>query len=318
MPYRLVKGRYRVVNYAPDGDTIRFEPDDREALGDLLGSARFNLRGHVPLRLEGIDALESHYSPPSGGGALSQPMPLARGATDFLLNFVGIHEVVWTAERRSIASATDGAKGHILTRSVDKYGRVIAFAFAGDANEEDGDDVFLDQEGLARSYNQAALAEGLVYPTFYWGLFADLRTVLADAAATARRQRKGVFAQDVTQTGVRVNSLSSITDDAVILPKLFRRLSDFLVATGSVKDFHTAMEANREPVLDLTTSNFTHFDTFIEQDGDVVRMTRLLEDIVFDPMPTRETASLGTMLEMATHESNALGKFAASDDGGPE
>ncbi|KAB0676285.1 thermonuclease family protein [Aureimonas leprariae] len=300
MPYRLVKGRYRVVNYAPDGDTIRFEPDDRTALGLLLGEARFNAPGHVPLRLEGVDALESHYSPPSGGGALSQPMPLARAATDFLLDFVGVRDVAWTAERRSIASANDGAPGHVLTRSVDKYGRVIAFAFAGPADEEDGDDVFLDATGLAASYNQATLAAGLVYPTFYWGLFADLRNALAATARQARAEGKGVFAGDRTQSGVRVSSLASVTDDAVILPKLFRRLSDFLVATGTVEGFRAALEANREPVLDLTASNFTHFDTFVEQDGDIVRMTRLPEELVFDPMPNRATASLGAMLETAS------------------
>ncbi|WP_061931353.1 hypothetical protein [Aureimonas sp. AU22] len=231
-------------------------------------------------------------------------MPLARTATDFLLGFVGIGEVVWTAERRSIASARDDAPGFILTRSVDKYGRVIAFAFAGEASEGDGDEVFLDAERLGVSYNQAALAAGLAYPTFHWGLFADLRAALADAARGARAERKGVFAADATQDGVRVASLYSITDDAVILPKLFRRLSDFLVATGSGDGFLAAMEANREPVLDLTTSNFTHFDTFIEQDGDTVRLTRLPEEIVFDPMPTRETASLGAMLELAMAESD--------------
>jgi endonuclease YncB( thermonuclease family) len=298
MPYRLVKGRYRVVNYAPDGDTIRFEPDDRAALGTLGKDARFNARGHVPLRLEGIDALESHYSPPSGGGALSQPMPLARAATDFLLDFVGIRDVVWTSERRSIVSATDGAVGHILSRSVDKYGRLIAFSYAGDVDEQDGTEVFLDATRLGTSYNQSALGEGLVYPTFYWGLFADLRSALAAKTAEARAERRGIFARDATQTGVRVASLASITDEEVVLPKLFRRLSDFLVATGSVEGFATAMEANREPVLDLTTSNFTHFDTFIEQDGNVVRLTRLPEQIVFDPMPTRRTVSLGDMLEL--------------------
>jgi endonuclease YncB( thermonuclease family) len=299
MPYRLIKGRYRVVNYAPDGDTIRFEPDDHAALGHLEEEARFNARRHVPLRLEGIDALESHYSPPSGGGALSQPMLLARAATDFLLDFVGIHDVVWTSERRSIVSATDGAAGHILSRSVDKYGRLIAFAYAGEANEEDGTEVFLDAARLEASYNQSALREGLAYPTFYWGLFADLRNALTATTAEARTERRGVFAEDATQTGVEVASLASITDEEVVLPKLFRRLTDFLVATGSVEGFKTAMEANREPVLDLTTRNFTHFDTFIQQDGNVVRLTRLPEEIVFDPMPTRATTSLGEMLEMA-------------------
>lgn len=229
-------------------------------------------------------------------------MPPARTAPDSLLDFVGIGEVVWTAERRSIASARDDAPGFILTRSVDKYGRVIAFAFAGEASEGDGDEVFLDAERLGGSYNQAALAAGLAYPTFHWGLFADLRAALADAARGARAERKGVFAADATQDGVRVASLSFITDDALILPKLFRRLSDFLVATGSVDGFLAAMEANREPVLDLTTSNFTHFDTFIEQDGDTVRLTRLPEEIVFDPLTTRETASLGAMLELAMAE----------------
>jgi hypothetical protein len=226
-------------------------------------------------------------------------MLLARAATDFLLDFVGIHDVVWTSERRSIVSATDGAVGHILSRSVDKYGRLIAFAYAGEANEEDGTEVFLDAARLEASYNQSALREGLAYPTFYWGLFADLRNALAATTAEARTERRGVFAEDATQTGVEVASLASITDEEVVLPKLFRRLTDFLVATGSVEGFKTAMEANREPVLDLTTRNFTHFDTFIQQDGNVVRLTRLPEEIVFDPMPTRATTSLGEMLEMA-------------------
>ncbi|MEX6505676.1 hypothetical protein [Jiella sp. M17.18] len=297
MPYRLIKGRYHVVNYAPDGDTIRFEPADKATLLAITPRARLNRRGHTSLRLEAIDALETHYSPPAGGGALSQPLDLANAATDFLLDFVGIKNVVWMTERRSVAAAEDGTPGYILTRSTDKYGRVIAFVFAGDAPEDDGTDVFLDSARLAHSYNHAVLAEGLVFPTFYWGLFAELRNAMAAAAKQARDAGKGVFARDRTQTGVTVDSLMSIADDAVILPKLFRRLSDFLVATGSVDGFKQAMEANAEPVLDLQSANFTHFDTFIDQQGETVKLTRLPEELVFDPMPDRPTSSLGDLLE---------------------
>ena len=52
-----------------------------------------------------------------------------------------------------------------------------------------------------------------------------------DLTATVKAARKahtGVWAVDKTQSGVNVQSLARLTDQAVILPKRFRRLTSYL------------------------------------------------------------------------------------------
>lgn len=58
------------------------------------------------------------------------------------------------------------------------------------------------------------------------------------------------------------------------------------------------MMQSREPVLDLRTSNFTHFDTFIEQPSASVniKLTRAAEELVFDPMPLRPANHFSRLL----------------------
>lgn len=300
MPFHLIKGTFHVTNYSPDGDTIRFQPDNEANIARLSGvSAKFNARRHVSLRLEGIDTLETHFS------GLKQPPPLADDATDFLLDMVGITNVVWSHERRNIASADDGVRGHIMARSTDKFGRIIAFAFAGNVGEEDGAEVFLDQNRLSESVNSKLASEGFAYPTFYWGLFADLRDALTETVAAARDAGKGVYAVDQTISGVEIASLKTITDEAVILPKLFRRLSAYIKETGGVAGFKVAMEASEEPVLDLRENNFTHFDTFIVEEDSVIRLTRRPEEFVFDPMPERIGSDFPALLATAANVKEA-------------
>jgi len=294
MPYTLIKGSIHVVGYQPDGDTIRFKPNDRRHLDKLSGPpAKSNGRGHASLRMEAIDTLETHYE--AGGQNLSQPEPFADGATDRLMELAGIRNVVWSNSRRSVVSADDGTEGYVLARSVDKFKRVIAFLFAGSASEADGESVFFDGDRLKQCANYALAKEGLAYPTFYSGLFADLRAVLAEGAADARTNGRGLYAVDKTQSGFEATSLMSITDQIVMMPKLFRRLSTYIVETGTAQGFKTALEANEEPVLDLRTQNITHLDTFIDQTGSTIKLTRAPEELVFDPMPQR-TESFADLL----------------------
>jgi hypothetical protein len=290
MPFKIIKGSFHVRNYSPDGDSIRFKPDNTALVHDLNGSRpRFNARNHVQLRIEAIDTLETHYSPPSGGGSLHQPLGLAHAAMNRLLEFVGITNVRWDSAHQTVVSANDGTRGYILARTVEKNGRPVAFVYQGEANENDGDDVNLDVERLSQSYNYAAIAEGLAYATYYRGLFHDLRDALSSAATNARERGFGVYALDRTNNGFTADSLTSITQNHTILPKLFRRLSEYMVNYGSAEGFKRKMEQSREPVLDLRTNNFTHFDTFIDQqdNSDQIRLTRFPEEMVFDEMPTR-------------------------------
>lgn len=289
MPFKVIRGTFHVRGYSPDGDSIRFRPDDLGLVVGLPGPAPDpHPRNHVQLRLEAIDSLETHFTP-RGGSALNQPLELAHAAGDRLIDFVGITDVEWNNAHTLVTDARDGTRGYILARSVEKNGRPVSFVYAGDPPEPDGSDVMLEEGRLRESFNYAALAEGLAYPTYYRGLFSDLRAAMTDAAEQARGAGRGVFAEDRTNQGFAASNVSSITRRHVILPKLFRRLSEYMVNFGTAEGFKRKLEQSREPVLDLRTSNFTHFDTFVEQaDGGVeIRLTRRPEELVFDEMPTR-------------------------------
>jgi hypothetical protein len=290
MPFTLIRGTYQVVGYSPDGDSIRFMADDTALLQGLRGGrVKINARNHAQLRIEAIDTLETHYSPPSGGGTYHQPLPLAEAARSALLQFVGISNVRWDTGRNTVISANDGTRGYILSRSVEKNGRPIAFVYAGDPAEADGASVHLDVARLRLSYNHHALADGLAYATYYEGLFNDLRIGLTAALDQARAANRGIYAIDATNSGIDASSLRVLTEERAIMPKLFRRLLEYMVNYGTAVGFKDKLEQSHEPVLDLQTSNFTHFDTFIDQaDGsDQIRMTRRPEELVFDEMLTR-------------------------------
>lgn len=298
MPFRVIAGTFQAVNYSPDGDSLRFRPNDPELLGSLSGPrARINRRGDVQLRIEAIDTLETHYSA-AGGGTFGQPKDLARTARARLLEFAGITDVRWDRSDMNVVAARDGTAGHIVSRAVDKFGRPIAFVFAGDPPEQDGSDLFLDVARLRESYNHLALAEGLAYPTFYTGLFADLRDALTAATRQARAARLGIHDRDVTTAGFDATSLSAVTDEAVIMPKLFRRIVEHMVGLGTAVGFKDSLEASHEPVLDLATSNFTHFDSFVEQEpgSTRIRLTREPEQLVFDAMPQRPANHFAALL----------------------
>lgn len=282
MPFTLIKGSFRVVGMSPDGDSIRFAADNRDLINNLPGSPPDpNPRPTAQLRLEGIDALETHYA------ARHQPTQWAHAARDRLLDFVGIRNVVWDANQTTVVSADDGTRGWILSRQKEKYGRPVAFLFAGETAEQDGSQIMLQTDLLKQSFNHAAMAEGLAYPTYYEGLFSDLRNELTSVATAARSNGLGLWPVDRSTAGFDATSLAVIIDDVAILPKLFRRLSDYMATAGTAIGFREALALSQEPVWDLRNQNLTHFDTFIEQaSGSAhIQMTRAPEELVFDPMP---------------------------------
>ncbi|TLF63593.1 hypothetical protein FEK33_26725 [Nocardia asteroides NBRC 15531] len=74
---------------------------------------------------------------------------------------------------------------------------------------------------------------------------------VATAAATAATPL-GVWAADVTTSGATVSSPTSLSDDVVLLPKLFRRLADYLeLGDGdlSLDGFPAFLTQGRGPLL---------------------------------------------------------------------
>ena len=277
MPFNLIKGTFHVVGYSPDGDSIRFQADNR-GNWDLLDGppAELNARGHAQLRIEAIDTLETHYQDHH------QPLQLANEAMHFLLDELGIKEVKFNEAGTKVVSAQDGTRGNILSRTTEKNHRPVSFVFSGDAEEDDGAQIFLRPDRLEHSVNYKSALAGLAYPTYYTGLFPDLRKKITSAVTQARKGGgKGIWPKDKTTKGFTVSSLSSVTDDEVILPKLFRRIINFMGGGGSIGGFKDYLAVNPDPVMELKTGHFTHLDTFVEATGDKVRLTVEPEDLVF-------------------------------------
>ncbi|MGZ0169082.1 MAG: hypothetical protein ACKVHE_05980 [Planctomycetales bacterium] len=103
---------------------------------------------------------------------------------------VGIKNVVWPPSRYRVRSADDGTPGYILSRTAERYRRPVSFAYTGRCPFKPGAAVNLDVSTLRKSVNFKMLTEGLAYPTFYEGLFYDLRNDLAKATVQDRRRKK--------------------------------------------------------------------------------------------------------------------------------
>lgn len=180
MPFTLIKGAFRVVGLSPNGDSVRFVPDDPSLVHRLPGPPETNPKPTAQLRIEAIDTLETHYA------GREQPDRWSDAATDALLEFLNITDVEWDSNHRTVVSASDMTRGLVLSRAREKNRRPVAFLFAGNSQQADGASVRLDPHMLRDSYNHLAMARGLAYPTFYQALFSDLREALSDAAREAR------------------------------------------------------------------------------------------------------------------------------------
>ena len=68
----------------------------------------------------------------------------------------------------------------------------------------------------------------------------------------------------------------------MILPKLFRRLAEYLEAGGTVAGFKEFLAERAEEIIIISTAHPTHLDTVVEVRGDVVRMTQPPENLIFE------------------------------------
>jgi hypothetical protein len=279
----LIKGTFHVVGYQPDGDSIRFHADNFDNW-DLLGPGRrqINGRDHMQLRLEGIDALETHFS--QGGAESHQPLGLARQARALLLEHLGIKNVQWNATETTVVAADDGVPGYILTRKKDDTGRPISFVFPGTPPETDGTNVFVTVDRMKESGNYRLIEAGHAYPFFFTesGLFTPLRNAMAQAVVAARNAGKELHPLDGTNVGVEITSTSVLTDQVPLFPRLFRRLAEFLEGSPPILDgFPAFLAALNTRVIVISPMSETGFDNLVVVEGQNVRLTERPENLVF-------------------------------------
>jgi hypothetical protein len=278
-------GTFPIQGTEPDGDSVRFRPSDPADWTKVPGAhkVRMNATGAAQLRADAIDALETHYTP-QGGHTLHQPLELAHAAAAELLDWLGFTGVVRDGEKVT-AVDQDDQPGFILTLGADKYGRCVALIGRGEAPVPNGQALHVGIDQLRETANHRLISTGLAYPTYYTNLYVDLRAELSDQVATARQAGAGVFAADRTQAGVTVESLATLTDEALILPKLFRRLADYLQLNGddpSLAGFEAFLTAQADELWVIPTGQKTGLDNLVSVSGQTVKLKRPPEELVFE------------------------------------
>lgn len=268
MPFIVINGDFVPQAGRPDGDSIRFRPDNPNLIFHLLQRGNppkiSSETGAVQLRFEGVDAMESRSN-----SRFSAP------ATASNLDLCGV------------PLGTGSARGHILSNQMDPNGRPIAFVYRGQAIEADGDRAFLSVERMQQSVNYLQIQRGHAYPLFYDTLFVDLREALCSATKEARASRVGVYASDVTNIGAVYAGPSSLDQLAPIFPKLWRRLDSYsrdpdIRDPQSLGEFLQYMQFEKaERVLIISEAKVTGFDNAIAVIDNKVALRTLPEDLVF-------------------------------------
>lgn len=277
--FKVIKGKFHVKGYQPDGDSIRFEADN-PAQWDTFpwDSASKKKAAKKQLRIEAIDALETHYE------GYHQPRPFAIAALERLLKLLGIEDIHYSLNVTTIVKANDAQPGFIATDGLDRYDRPISLLFPASAKLTDGALLTSDRLPLEKSVNYILAREGLVYPTFYTTTDKVFVEKIRKAVRLAREDERGIWAIDRTSDLVLWDT-RTIQEDVTIMPKLFRRLVEFCDTYADFAELPAYMarqKDNLELLNDPTPRSLASLMTF-DVTGRRMALTVPIEDIFFSP-----------------------------------
>jgi len=223
--FKAITGKLVVKGYEPDGDSVRFIADNAAHFaelhrGHLITPSKRD--GSVQLRLEGIDAPETHYG--------SAAQPYGNTARDRFLNVVGFTAWQLAKDGKTATSSTpDQVSGLILTRAADIHGRPISYVLVSSSHHfKDGDEGSIGTTVLKETANYRMLQSGDAYGLFYSSTPLQHRHILRAAAHAARAEGRGLWPQDMTELFKLRDQDSIGPEGSLIMPKLFRRCTDFL------------------------------------------------------------------------------------------
>lgn len=278
----MIAGQGVLVDKQPDGDSVRFRPDEPSLLTQLTGSQRIRTStdATVQLRFDGVDAPELHYE---GVG-----QPDGTDARDSLLSHLGFTDVTYTAGGETVATARPVTVPVVIcSRMVEVNGRPVAVLFTGEAAQDlatsSGSWITLDAELLATSVNTWQAQTGAVYPLLYTSTPPALREVFTSAAAEARTAGAGVWASDATPSFPLTGPDALGPSGALIWPKLFRRATDYFhhrSAGQSLPDWLAATPSEDDSLYVGDSPTPTALHTLLRQDKDRVSLTVDLLDLV--------------------------------------
>lgn len=310
MAYTLIKGSFH-IHYPhiplsgpePDGDTIKFQPDNPQLIERLPRPNRmpgFNQAGITSIRFEGVDALETHFDVEDT--EFHQHLPLALAARDALMAHIGFGTIKYfdTHPYKVETVENHPVRGYILSMGLDTYGRSVAFVYTGEHPSIDGSRIFMQPHMLDTSLNAFMLHQGHAYGAFYLGLPPELREHLRRSVRHARDNRLGFWAQAPSMsTGITLDGVDAL-QNGILWPKLFRRIAPYFQAGHTNFDAFDAWlrqdTRNRDDRLLLPTMEVGNLHDMIRAEGTTLRLMFAPEDVVIVPDDYILPATVGGVL----------------------
>jgi endonuclease YncB( thermonuclease family) len=285
--YLVIKGNFVIVGKEPDGDSVRFIADNLDLYRHLHRAYRIkpSRDNSVQLRFESVDATELHYG--------SAAQPLGAEARDTLLSWMGFSHIVYRNDHSTMVESADPASipGAILTQAAEANGRPVSYILLDQqaSQLEEGTWMNMGEDLLKETINYRLLNSGMAYYTVYTSTPLVHRQFLSKAAAAAREAELGVWQSDATSDFVLGDQSSLGPGGQVILPKLFRRCTDYLkdVAKGyqgNLSDWLIWVSSGSRNENDLVVVNDSmelHLSDLLDQRNSHVVFKADLLDITF-------------------------------------
>jgi endonuclease YncB( thermonuclease family) len=294
--YTLIKGQFTIHNAQqprqgpqPDGDTVTFIPD---SVALVLALPRFSRRapdiknGHVNVRYEGIDALETHFQ------GHHQDLQFANAAREHNLAKLHFTHVKFFATAPNVVESVDKnpLAGYVIANGIESNGRLLGQVYAGSSTKADGSKLFLDEATLDKSVNAELVRAGLAYVEPYDTMPMALVRHLREVVHGVRKDHQGLWAHETVGTR-KSATLRNLTDlqAQVMWPKLFRRLATYF-SEGNVglSGFDAWVRddiVHRDDVLRLPDGEKGNMHDTYAIDGDKLRLHFRPEDLLITPDP---------------------------------
>jgi len=295
--YTLIKGNFWIrypdmpkQGPEPDGDTVRFEPDDLSLLGKLPRFSGIppdvNTRHNIAVRYEGIDALETHFK------GTHQNLQFANAARAENLGLIGFNHVVFFPDlpNKVLSVDVNPLPGYVIANGIEANGRLLGLVYAGATGQADGSRPFVDTALLDQSINAKLVMAGLAYVEPYDTMPISLVQHLRNLIQQARQARKGLFpTEDLSTTkAAEIPNLAELQTLAM-WPKLFRRLASYFaerhVGLGKFDQWIREEPIERDDSLRLPDGEKGNLhDTYIIT-GNELKLQFNPEDLLIAPDP---------------------------------
>jgi hypothetical protein len=300
--YTVIHGQYRIHRAdnprqgpQPDGDTIRFEPNNLQllyALPRFSGRAPDVRSRGINVRYECIDALETHFD------GTHQNEALGFAARDTNLALIGYTHVVFFDDNPNVVLSVDAdpLSGYVIANGIESNGRLLGLTYVGAPPADDGVSFFLDAATLNQSVNAQLVAAGLAYVEPYDTMPIDLVNRMRAIVLGARSAGVGVFAVESVGVG-KSATMTSLNDvqGLVMWPKLFRRLATyFREGHDGLSGFDSWIRqdpVHRDDTLRLPNGEKANMHDTYEIAGDELSLRYNPEQLIIapDPAPGAQT-----------------------------